>query len=90
MYWFMGIYEVVPGLMNGFHGAVLLPNGAYLGGGNVGAPYTYGCVMSENSNAEQLFRWADEGTIVEIISRDFAPLSDLGRLAVSQVSADVG
>jgi hypothetical protein len=44
MYWFMGIYEVVPGLMNGFHGAVLLPNGTYLGGGNVGAPFTYGCV----------------------------------------------
>jgi hypothetical protein len=79
MYWFMGIYEVVPGLMNGFHGAVLLPNGAYLGGGNVGYPYTFGCVMSENSNAEQLYRWADEGTVVEIVSRDYPPQSDLAR-----------
>jgi LysM repeat protein len=79
MYWFMGIYEVVPGLMNGFHGAVLLPNGAYLGGGTVGYPYTYGCVMSENSNAEKLYHWADQGTVVEIVSRDFPPQSELAR-----------
>ncbi len=89
MYWFMGIYEVVPGLMNGFHGAVLLANGNYLGGGNVGFPYTYGCVMSENSNAEKLYQWADEGTVVEIVSSDRAPESDLGRLAVSHASAIV-
>ena len=79
MYWFMGIYEVVPGLMNGFHGAVLLPNGAYLGGGTVGYPYTYGCIMSENSNAEKLYHWADAGTVVEIISDDFPPQSQLAR-----------
>jgi hypothetical protein len=89
MYWFMGIYEVVPGLMNGFHGAVLLANGNYLGGGNVGYPYTYGCVMSENSNAEKLYQWADEGTVVEIVSSDRGPESDLGRLTVSQASATV-
>ena len=83
MYWFMGIYEVVPGLMNGFHGAVLLPNGAYLGGGNVGTPYTFGCVMSENGNAEQLYRWADVGTIVEIISSEFQPQSPLGQRVAS-------
>jgi hypothetical protein len=83
MYWFMGVYEVTPGLMNGFHGAVLLPNGAYLGGGNVGAPYTYGCIMSENSNAEQLYNWAQDGTVVEIISRDFQPQSELGHTALA-------
>lgn len=79
MYWFMGIYETVPGLINGFHGAVLLPNGQYLGGGNVGRPFTFGCVMSENTNAEALFRWADIGTIVEIVSSEFQPQSGLGR-----------
>src|SRR5690606_41204215 len=26
MNWFMGIYQVSPGLINGFHGAVLLPS----------------------------------------------------------------
>jgi lipoprotein-anchoring transpeptidase ErfK/SrfK len=84
MYWFMGIYEVQPGLMNGFHGAVLLPDGTYLGGGNVGAPFTFGCIMSENGNAEQLYRWAEIGTIVEIVSSEFAPVSALGQLAWEQ------
>jgi lipoprotein-anchoring transpeptidase ErfK/SrfK len=84
MYWFMGVYEVVPGLMNGFHGAVLLPDGTYLGGGNVGAPFTFGCIMSENGNAQQLYQWAQIGTIVEIVSSEFAPVSALGQLAWQQ------
>lgn len=79
--WFMGIYEVVPGLVNGFHGAVLLPNGGYLGGNNVGAPYTLGCVMSRDEQAKQLYDWAELGTIVEIISDEFSPKSDLARRA---------
>lgn len=79
--WFMGIYEVVPGLVNGFHGAVLLPNGAYLGGNNVGAPYTLGCVMSTDEQARQLYDWAELGTIVEIVSDEFAPQSDLASRA---------
>ncbi len=82
MEWFMGLYEVVPGLMNGFHGAVLLPDSTYLGGGNVGTPYTLGCVMSRSEDAQRLYEWAEDGTIVEIISSDFAPLSDLGRLTL--------
>jgi LysM repeat protein len=79
MYWFMGIYETVPGLINGFHGAVLLPDGRYLGGGGVGRPFTFGCVMSENSNAEQLYRWAEQGTVVEIVSPLFPPESRLAQ-----------
>ena len=66
MHWFMGIYEVVPGLVNGFHGAVELPNGRYLGGGQVGRPYTYGCIMSLEENAIALYNWAEDGVIVEI------------------------
>lgn len=81
MYWFMGIYEVIPGLMNGFHGAVLLPNGAYLDNGQIGNASTFGCVMSSNQQAEALFRWAEKGTIVEIISVDFPPQSNLARQA---------
>lgn len=83
MYWFMGIYEVTPGLMNGFHGAVLLPNGAYLGGGNVGSEFTFGCIMSVNENAEILYNWAEIGTVVEIISSEYPPQSDLARRAFS-------
>lgn len=75
--WFMGIYEVVPGF--GFHGAVLLPNDGYLGGNNVGVPYTLGCVMSQDEQARQLYEWADRGTVVEIISADYPPQSELTR-----------
>ena len=66
MHWFMGVYEAVPGLMNGFHGAVELPDGRYLGGGNVGRPYTYGCIMMLDGNAERFYHWAEEGVVVEI------------------------
>jgi len=88
MYNFMGIYEVTPGLMNGFHGAVLLPNGAYLGGGGVDYPSTFGCVMSENGNSEMLFEWADVGTIVEIVSSEYQPESDLAQQAVAYMQAN--
>lgn len=90
MDWFMSIYEVAPGLTNGFHGAVLLPNGAYLGGGSTQQRSTYGCVMSENGNAERLYNWADLGTMVEMISSQFPPESQLGQEAyafIQQVSA---
>jgi len=66
MSWFMGIYEAVPGLMNGFHGAVELPNGRYLGDGQVGRPFTFGCIMSQEDNAILLYNWAEEGTVVEV------------------------
>jgi len=82
MYWFMGIYEVIPGLMNGFHGAVLLPNGAYLDDGRVGNASTFGCVMAANEEAKRLYDWADEGTVVEILASEFPPESDLARQAV--------
>jgi hypothetical protein len=84
MNWFMGIYEVRPGLLNGFHGEVLLPNGGLLGGGAVGAPATFGCVMSDDVNARRLYEWAEVGTVVEIISHEYAPLSDLGQHAVNR------
>jgi hypothetical protein len=42
--------------------------------------------MSENNNARRLYEWADEGTIVEIISSEFQPQSDLGRTTMSQTS----
>lgn len=86
MFWFMGVYEVVPGLMNGFHGAVRLPNGNLLGGGYTYEPTTFGCIMSLNSKAKELYDWAETGTVVEIISDEFAPESDLGRYALDYIS----
>jgi hypothetical protein len=84
MYWFMGMYEVGPGLMNGFHGAVLLPNGNLLGDGGVGAPFTYGCIMSRDSQGKLLYDWATNGTMVEMISSEFAPQSQLAQYAATQ------
>lgn len=86
MFWFMGVYEVVPGLMNGFHGAVRLPNGNLLGGGYTYEPTTFGCIMSLNSRAKELYDWAETGTVVEIVSDEFAPESDLGRYALEYIS----
>lgn len=82
MDYFMGIYEVAPGLTNGFHGAVLLPNGGYLDGGSNQVRSTFGCVMSDNDSALQLFEWSDVGTMVEVLSDEFAPESDLAQQAV--------
>lgn len=82
----MGMYEVSPGLMNGFHGAVTLPNGTYLGGGNVGYPYTYGCVMSSAQDGKTLYDWAEDGTVVEIVSDEFAPQSALAQQAIGSSS----
>jgi LysM repeat protein len=84
MYWFMGIYEVFPGLVNGFHGGVLLPNGNYLGGGNVGRPYTYGCIMALNEDAELLYNWAEDGVVVEIINDSFQPVSEVARAMLQE------
>ena len=86
MFWFMGVYEVVPGLMNGFHGAVRLPNGNLLGGGYTYEPTTFGCIMSLNSRAKELYDWAETGTVVEIVSDEFAPESELGRYALEYIS----
>ncbi len=87
MNWFMGVYEAVPGLMNGLHGAVLLPGGNYLGDGHVGQPYTFGCVMSPDDDAKALYDWADEGTIVEIISPEYGPKSPEARTRLGAMPA---
>lgn len=86
MNWFMGIYEVVPGLMNGFHGNVVLPNGALLGGGGgAQSATTFGCVMSDEDAAKFLYDWAEQGTMVEILSRDYPPRSELGQKAFDMI-----
>jgi hypothetical protein len=82
MEYFMGIYDVAENLTNGFHGVVHLPSGGLLGDGSIGAQNTYGCVMSGSENSQFLYQWADEGVVVEILSSEFQPQSDLARQAV--------
>ncbi len=63
---FMGIYEAVPGFMNGIHGLPTLSNGNLLWAGYIGRPITYGCILLSLENAESLYNWAEEGVVVEI------------------------
>jgi LysM repeat protein len=79
MHWFMGMYEISTGLMNGFHGQVLLENGYMVMGDSVGRRYTYGCILSEPGNAEFLYNWAPDGVVVEILSYEFPAVSEAGR-----------
>lgn len=86
MDYFMGIYEVGIGLTNGFHGAVRLPNGAYLDGGSLQLASTFGCVMSDNEQARLLYEWAETGIVVELLASDFPPESEPGRRALEFIS----
>ncbi|HEY9087714.1 MAG TPA: L,D-transpeptidase family protein, partial [Anaerolineaceae bacterium] len=63
---FMGIYEASPGFMNGIHGLPLLSSGVRLWGDVLGSPASYGCIIMTLQEAEELYNWADEGTVVEI------------------------
>ena len=42
--------------------------------------------MSLDDNAEQLYAWAENGTIVEVLSDDFQPESELGQFALNYIS----
>jgi LysM repeat protein len=90
MDYFMSIYEVAPGLMNGFHGAVLLPNGRYLNGGSGQQRSTFGCVMSDNEQARMLYEWAEVGTVVEIVSPIFPPESQTAQEAMNFIDTLTG
>jgi LysM repeat protein len=79
MYWFMGMYEISTGLMNGFHGQVVLENGYVVMGDRVGTRETYGCILSRPEQAEFLYNWAPDGVVVEVLSYEFAATSDAGR-----------
>lgn len=63
---FIGIYEAWPGFMNGIHGLPTLSNGQRLWAGNLGRPASYGCIIMTLSEAEDLYYWAEAGTVVEI------------------------
>ena len=64
---FMGIYDAVPGLTNGIHGLPVLSSGRRLWANVLGSPASYGCVILDLDAAEQLFYWAEEGVVVEIL-----------------------
>lgn len=65
---FMGIYEAWPGFMNGIHGLPLLSSGRRLWASSLGSPASYGCIILTLDAAEELYKWADSGVVVEIVN----------------------
>ncbi len=63
---FLGIYEAVPGFMNGIHGLPMLSSGVRLWGSVLGSPASYGCIIMTLQEAEDLYHWAEAGVVVEI------------------------
>ncbi|NMC13310.1 MAG: L,D-transpeptidase family protein [Chloroflexi bacterium] len=63
---FLGIYEAWPGFMNGIHGLPMLSNGTRLWANVLGKPASYGCIILDLDDAKWLYKWADDGVVVEI------------------------
>lgn len=63
---FLGIYESWPGFMNGIHGLPTLSNGQRLWANILGSPASYGCIILDLPAASWLYRWAEDGVVVEI------------------------
>ena len=68
MPYFMGIYRPVPtsDFMNGFHGFPTRDGSQLLWTRNLGSPVTFGCILVSTENVIQLYRWAEEGVVVEV------------------------
>ncbi len=64
---FLGIYEAVPGFMNGIHGLPLLSSGVRLWGNVLGSKASYGCIIMDLQAGEDLYNWAENGVVVEIL-----------------------
>jgi lipoprotein-anchoring transpeptidase ErfK/SrfK len=63
---FMGIYEAVPGFMNGIHGFPTRNGQGILWEANLGTRVTYGCILISSKNAQALYDWAEDGVVIEI------------------------
>ena len=63
---FLGIYEAWPGFMNGIHGLPMLSNGTRLWANILGKPASYGCIILDLDDAKWLYKWAEDGVVVEI------------------------
>lgn len=66
---FMGVYQPVPGsdFTNGFHGFPTRGGGQLLWENSLGTRVTYGCILLNNTNAQLLYNWAENGVVVEIL-----------------------
>ncbi len=62
----MGVYWV-GNLENGIHAVPVLPGGGRLWEDSLGSPVSYGCVVLAQNDAQELFDWAEVGTVVRIV-----------------------
>ncbi len=62
----MGIYWV-GNLEDGIHAVPVLPGGGRLWENSLGTPVSYGCVVLGVDDAQQLYDWAEIGTVVRIV-----------------------
>jgi lipoprotein-anchoring transpeptidase ErfK/SrfK len=63
---FLGIYEAWPGFMNGIHGLPMLSNGTRLWANILGKPASFGCIILDLPASKELYKWAENGVVVEI------------------------
>ena len=63
---FLGIYQAVPGFWNGIHGLPVMSNGVRLWANVLGQPITYGCILMDLQDGQDIYNWAEEGVVVEI------------------------
>jgi lipoprotein-anchoring transpeptidase ErfK/SrfK len=61
----MGIYWAGD-VEDGFHSLPVLDNGQQIWGDEIGEPITYGCIVLEPGDMQQLYNWAIIGTSVQI------------------------
>jgi LysM repeat protein len=68
MPFFIGVYQPIPNapFTNGFHGFPTRGGGQILWENSIGRRVTYGCILLNNTNAQWLYNWAEEGVVVEI------------------------
>lgn len=65
---FIAIYRPDPRreVFNGFHGLPWKESGERLWAGLIGQPASYGCIVLDDANADTLYDWALDGTVVEV------------------------
>jgi len=66
MPYFMGIYKEGPDFYNGIHELPITRGGYRLSRGVLGWPASFGCIILDVGEAQQLFEWAPIGTLVAI------------------------
>lgn len=66
---FLGVYYPIPNadFVNGFHGFPTRGGSQLLWTNSLGTRVTYGCILLSNDNVTQLYQWAEDGVVVQIV-----------------------